>query len=210
MEYEVRFYYPTAELNELITKLSENDDLQMGLRTYEKTVQFNHCDPNYDFYSKEIDGRFRVRISSNDEETKCKLSWKRRLNDTVATNVNKEEEKEVKINKEDIDNFMFIVSNVMHFNVVESYERYRTVFENEDVEISVDEYPFGVALEIENKSKTKKPEEVITSWVDRLGLSFDDSYRLSWDDKYLELCKEQSVESYSEVTFDKQMPTIKR
>lgn len=210
MEYEVRFYYPTAELNELITKLSENDDLQMGLRTYEKTVQFNHCDPNYDFYSKEIDGRFRVRISSNDEETKCKLSWKRRLNDIVATNVNKEEEKEVKINKEDIDNFMFIVSNVMHFNVVESYERYRTVFENEDVEISVDEYPFGVALEIENKSKTKKPEEVITSWVDRLGLSFDDSYRLSWDDKYLELCKEQSVESYSEVTFDKQMPTIKR
>ena len=210
MEYEVRFYYPTAELNELITKLSENDDLEIGLRTYEKTVQFNHCDPNYDFYSKEIDGRFRVRISSNDEETKCKLSWKRRLNDTAATNVNKEEEKEVKINKEDIDNFMFIVSNVMHFNVVESYERYRTVFENEDVEISVDEYPFGVALEIENKSKTKKPEEVITSWVDRLGLSFDDSYRLSWDDKYLELCKEQSIESYSEVTFDKQMPTIKR
>ena len=210
MEYEVRFYYPTEELNELITKLSQKDDLAMGLRTYEKTVQYNHCDPNYNFYSKEIDGRFRVRISSNNEETKCKLSWKRRLNDTVSTNVNKEEEKEVKINKEDIDNFMFIVSNVMHFNVVESYERYRTVFENKDVEISVDEYPFGVALEIENKSKTKKPEEVITSWVDRLGLSFDDSYRLSWDDKYLELCKKQGVESYSEVTFDKPMPTIKR
>ena len=181
----------------------------MGLRTYEKTVQFNHCDPNYDFYSKEIDGRFRVRISSNDKETKCKLSWKRRLNDTTSTNVNKEEEKEVKINKEDIDNFMFIVSNVMHFNVVESYERYRTVFENEDVEISVDEYPFGLALEIENKSQTKKPEEVITHWVDRIGLNFEDSYRLSWDDKYLELCKEQGVEAYSEVTFDKPMPTIK-
>ena len=39
----------------------------------------------------------------------------------------------------------------MHFNIVESYERYRTVFENEDVEISVDEYPFGICLEIENK-----------------------------------------------------------
>ncbi len=194
----------------MITKLSENNDLKMGLRTYEKTVQFNHCDPKYDFYFKEIDGRFRVRIPSNDKETKCKLSWKRRLNDTTTTNVNKEEEKEVKINKEDIDNFMFIVSNVMHFNIVESYERYRTIFENKDVEISVDEYPFGVALEIENKSQTKKPEEVITGWVDRLGLSFDDSYRLSWDDKYLELCKEQDIESYSEVTFDKPMPTISR
>ena len=194
----------------MITKLSENNDLKMGLRTYEKTVQFNHCDPKYDFYSKEIDGRFRVRISSNDKETKCKLSWERRLNDTTTTNVNKEEEKEVKINKEDIDNFMFIVSNVMHFNIVESYERYRTIFKNKDVEISVDEYPFGVALEIENKSQTKKPEEVITGWVDRLGLSFDDSYRLSWDDKYLELCKEQDIESYSEVTFDKPMTTISR
>ena len=34
----------------------------------------------------------------------------------------------------------------MHFEVVESYERYRTVFENEDIDISVDEYPFGVCI----------------------------------------------------------------
>ena len=210
MEYEVRFYYPAVELNELISKISENDDLKKGLRTYEKTVQFNHCDPNYDFYSKEIDGRFRVRISSNNEETKCKLSWKRRLNDTIATNINKEEEKEVKINKDDIDNFLFIVNDVMHFNVVESYERYRTVFENEDVEISVDEYPFGVALEIESKSLNKNHEEVVTEWVNKLGLDFSNSYRLSWDDKYLELCKEQGVTAYKEVTFDKPMPSVKR
>ena len=103
MEYEVRFYYPTAGLNELITKLLKSDDLKMGLRTYEKTVQFNHCDPNYDFYSKEIDGRFRVRISSNDKETKCKLSWKRRLPNTTETNVNKEEEVELEINPNEYD-----------------------------------------------------------------------------------------------------------
>lgn len=210
MEYEVRFYYPATELKNITAKLSENKELKKGLRTYEKTVQFNHCDSKYDFYSKEIDGRFRVRISSNEEETKCKLSWKRRLNDTTANNVNKEEEKEVNINKDDIDNFMFIVNNVMHFNVVESYERYRTVFENQDIEISVDEYPFGIALEIENKSKIKNPEEVVTHWVDQLGLNFNDSYRLSWDDKYLELCEEQNIESYSEVTFDKKMPIIKK
>ena len=39
----------------------------------------------------------------------------------------------------------------MHFKVVDSYEKYRTIFTNEDVEISIDEYPFGIALEIENK-----------------------------------------------------------
>lgn len=209
MEYEVRFYYPTEKLDKLINDLTNIKELKKSLRTYEKTIQFNHCDSKYDFYSKEIDGRFRVRISSNEEETKCKLSWKRRLNDTIANNVNKEEEKEVNISKDDIDNFMFIVNNVMHFNVVESYERYRTVFENQDVEISVDEYPFGIALEIENKSKIKNPEEVVTYWVNKLGLDFNDSYRLSWDDKYLELCKEQGMEVYNEVTFDKKMPFIK-
>lgn len=209
MEYEVRFYYPKEELDDLIMKLSIKDELEKGLRTYEKTVQYNHSDSKYDFYSKEIDGRFRVRISSNDESTKCKLSWKRRLKDTTETAINKEEEKEVNINNEDIDNFMFIINNVMHFTVVESYERYRTIFTNEDIEISVDEYPFGIALEIENKSVNKNPDEIIKYWVDKLGLRMENSYRLSWDDKYLELCKEQNVTVYNEVTFDKEMPSVR-
>lgn len=135
----------------------------------EKTIQYNHCDERYNFYSQEIDGRFRLRISSNDNETKCKLSWKRRLKNTIETDVNKEEEREVRIDATDIDNFLFIISNVMHFTTVESYERYRIVFDNEDVEISVDEYPFGVCIEIENKSFEKNPEDVVKEWVNRIG-----------------------------------------
>ena len=75
-------------------------------------------------------------------------------------------------------------------------------------EISVDEYPFGIALEIESKSETKDPEENIKYWVNKLGLNLEDSYRLSWDDKYKELCKAQNIPSYSEVTFDKEMPKV--
>ena len=209
MEYEVRFYYPSESFDNLVGMLNAFNELKKGLRTYEKTIQFNHCDPNYDFYSKEIDGRFRFRISSNEEISKCKLSWKRRLPSTRETDVNKEEEKEVNIPYEDLDNFLFIVNNVMHFNVKESYERYRTVFTNDDVEISVDEYPFGVALEIENKSETKNPEDIVREWVSKIGLDISDSYRLSWDDKYEELCKDQNIERYNEVTFDKQMPSVK-
>ena len=205
MEYEVRFYYPSESIESLINMLSGFNDLNKGLRTYEKTIQFNHCDPNYDFYSKEIDGRFRFRISSNEELSKCKLSWKRRLPSTCETDVNKEEEKEVNIPYEDLDNFLFIVNNVMHFSVKESYERYRTVFTNDDVEISVDEYPFGVALEIENKSETKNPEDVVREWVSKIGLDINDSYRLSWDDKYEELCREQNKNIERSVTFDKDM-----
>lgn len=208
MEYEVRFYYPSSEVNNLLDKLSELKELEKKPRTYEKTVQYNHSDSRYDFYSKEIDGRFRLRLSKNIEESKCKLSWKRRLPNTTENLVNKEKEKEVRISYEDVDNFIFIIENVMHFKVVDSYERYRTIFTNEDVEISIDEYPFGIALEIENKSSTKNPEEVVMNYVSKLKLNIKDSYRLSWDDKYVELCKEQNKEIYNEVTFDKDMPSI--
>jgi hypothetical protein len=210
MEYEVRFYYANEELNNIIKKLKEIPNLKEQPRTYEKTVQYNHCDERFNFYSEEIDGRFRLRISKNTNETKCKLSWKRRLKSTTETEVNKEEEKEVRINPNDIDNFIFIVENVMHFTIVESYERYRTVFENDEVEISVDEYPFGVCVEVENKSTIKNPEDVVKNWVNRIGLEINDAYRLSWDDKYLELCKEQKVEVFNEVTFDRPMPSVKK
>ena len=208
MEYEVRFYYPSSEVNNLLDKLSELKELEKKPRTYEKTIQYNHSDPRYDFYSKEIDGRFRLRLSKNIEESKCKLSWKRRLPNTTENLVNQEEEKEVRISYEDVDNFIFIIENVMHFKVVDSYEKYRTIFTNEDVEISIDEYPFGIALEIENKSSTKNPEEVVMNYASKLKLNIKDSYRLSWDDKYVELCKEQNKEIYNEVTFDKDMPSI--
>lgn len=209
MEYEVRFYYNINQLNNILNNLKKENELKEQPRTYEKTIQYNHSDERYNFYSQEIDGRFRVRISSNENETKCKLSWKRRLKNTTETKVNKEEEKEVRIKAEDIENFLFIINNVMHFSTIESYERYRIVFKNEEVEISVDEYPFGVCIEIENKSKTKEPEEVVKKWVNKIGLNIEDAYRLSWDDKYLELCEEQGIERFNEVTFDRPMPSVK-
>lgn len=92
---------------------------------------------------------------------------------------------------------------------IESYERYRNVFFNKDVEIVVDKYPFGIALEIENKSKDKSPNETILFWINRLGLDINESFRLSWDDKYTQLCKEQNIEIYKNVKFGLPMPQVK-
>lgn len=97
----------------------------------------------------------------------------------------------------------------MHFTTVESYERYRTVFVNDYIEVAVGEYPFGICVEIENKSNSDNPWEVVKYWVKQVGLDINDAYRLSWDDKYLELCEEQNVERFNEVTFDKVMPEVK-
>lgn len=208
MEHEVRFYYSKSEIEKIIEELKNIPELHSNLRLYEKTIMYNHVDPNYDFYSKEIDGRFRLRISKNNLSIKCKLSWKQRLKNTTEEKVNKELEKEVRINPEDIDNLIYIIENVMHFKAVENYERYRTIFENSDIKVAVDEYPFGICLEIENKSIDKKPDEVVKYWTKKIGLNIDDAYRLSWDDKYEELCHEQGIDIYKEVTFDKPMPKI--
>ena len=72
----------------------------------------------------------------------------------------------------------------MHFQTIESYERYRTTFENKDIEISLDEYPFGTCLKTENKSIEKNPKLVVKEWITKLGLDINTAYRSSWNDKY--------------------------
>ena len=66
MEYEVRYYYPKSDLDNLNKKLENIKELTKGKRTYEKTIQYDHPNNNMSFYSKEIDGRFRIRISFNE------------------------------------------------------------------------------------------------------------------------------------------------
>ena len=167
MEYEVRFYYPSDMYDDLVDKLSNISDLQKGYRTYEKTMQFNHCDARYNFYSKEIDGRFRFRISSNDERNEAKLSWKRRLPTTTNSLVNKEEEVEVHILYDEVDNFLYLIENVMHFTLVESYERYRTVFINDDIEI---ESKLDIPAIIISKESIKNIEKCISNLSDKYKL----------------------------------------
>lgn len=209
MEYEVRFYFSKKKLENIISKLKSIQELKMNERSYEKTLQYDHPNSNMSFYSKDIDGRFRIRVTKSSSNSKCKISWKKRLSNTTKTDVNKEEEVELNINYEEYDNLMFLIDNVLKMKFIESYERYRTTFENDEVEISVDEYPFGIALEIENKNKYKDASLIVRKWTDILGLNIDNAYRLSWDDKYSSLCKEQNIKQYKEVSFDLPMPEIK-
>lgn len=207
MEYEVRFYYPKKDLNNLKETINNINILKSNSRKYEKTVQYNHSNKEYDFYSKEIDGRFRLRITKDDKINKCKISWKKRLSNN---GINKEEEIEITIKPEEYENTIYILENVLHMRLIESYERYRTTFDNNEVEISIDEYPFGIALEIEaKKDYNNKANEIINKYIKLLGLDINKKYKLSWDDKYEELCKNQNIKQYNEVLFGKVMPEVK-
>ena len=208
METEIRFYYSIDSKDDVINYLKKYNELEYKGRFYECTDQYNHPMKEFDFYSKEIDGRFRVRKTVGDNISKCMITWKRRLKDNVKELIHKEEEIEVSINPDEYDNLCQLLDKVLHLTMVESYERYRSVFSNEDIEIVVDEYPFGLCIEIENKSKTKDGEEVIKTWIDKLKFNINDAYTLSWDDKYSELCKEQNKIVENIVRFDKDMPKV--
>ena len=205
METEVRFFYSTNSKDKIINHLKTIKKLEYDDKYYEKTDQYNHPMKEYDFYTKEIDGRFRIRKTESISTHKCMITWKRRLNE--GSNI-QQEEVELSIKPEEYDNLLFLLNNVLHMNLIESYERYRSVFHNNDIEIVVDEYPFGIAVEVENKSKTKDGIEVVKEWVSKIGLDLKDAYPLSWDDKYLELCNEQNKKEEKIVTFDKDMPQV--
>lgn len=208
MEYEIRFYYSSNEYKSKLKQLKSINDLVFEGRKHEITSQFDHPAKEMSFYSKSVDGRFRIRKTESDEISKCMLSWKRRLNDTTEGNINKEEEVELTIKPEEYNNLIFIINDVLHMKEIETYERYRTVFSNSEIEIVLDEYPFGLALEIEAKKGTNNPEKIIDRYIKLLNLDYKDAYRLSWDDKYEELCKKQNVEIHNKVLFGMEMPTI--
>lgn len=209
MEEEVRYYYSTKDEKRLLDKLSSFEELDYLGEFYEKTIQYNHPMKELNFYSKEIDGRFRVRMTKNSQVEKCMITWKRRLKDISCDEINQEEEIEVRIDSRDYDNLINLLTNVLRLERIESYERYRHVFQNNDVEIVVDKFPFGIALEIESKTIEKNARVVILYWLNKLELDLNKSYKLSWDDKYNELCKEQNKEVYKDVMFGLDMPEVK-
>ncbi len=160
MEYEVRFYFSNKKLKTILQKLQDFAELSSPGRTFEKTVQYEHPCPEFSFYQKSVDGRFRLRETRGENGAKCKLSWKRRLPETHSGEINREEEIELTVKPDEVKNFSFLAEKVLHLEPVESYERYRTIFENSEVEIAVDEYPFGVALEIEAKNRLRSRKKM--------------------------------------------------
>ena len=208
METEVRFYYSKSSKEKIIEYLKKYDELEYKGRFYEITTQYNHPMKDYNFYSQEIDGRFRLRKTIGENINKCMITWKRRLKNNVKELIHKEEEIEVSIKPEEYDNLCLLLTNVLHLEIVESYERYRSVFCNDSIEIVVDEYPFGTCIEIENKGEESAAEENITNWLNKLKFNIKEAYRLSWDDKYSELCHEQKKKIENNVLFDKEMPEV--
>ena len=207
IETEVRFLYSLSEEEKILNYLHKFSELTYKGCFQEKTIQYNHPMKEYNFYSKEIDARFRVRITTGQNYQKTMITYKRRLADFFTEDINTEEEVEVEVTHHSTKNLIYLLEDVLHMTLIESYTRTRHIFKNDDIEVAIDIYPFMIAIEIENKSKDKDPKAVILYYLNLLNFQLEESYRLSWDDKYEELCNEQKIRKESHVDSTKEMPT---
>jgi adenylate cyclase class IV len=167
-------------------------------KKYEKTTMFD----NTLGLMQNEDARLRVKQISDqkdDKEFNIEFSYKRRIK---AIGGIKEEEEIETFFTTNIDSFFHIL-NKMGYTATTSYERYRETYNTSDLKITLDKFPFGYVLEIEG------PKKDINDTCVFLKLDAKNSYPLSCDDVYTDLCKKKNILPKNHILFgDSRMPQI--
>ncbi len=241
IERELRFYFPLSQkelwLN-LITKTFNTSPTTYFLQTF----MYDNPNPKFTFYSKEVDGRFRLRKFENltdPSKSYAVISWKQRIPEKTrrATNpnapdksINTEYELEVNFDINEFDSLKKLIENILKMPYKSGYELYRIkwlvkVEESSDakdnpsdshtqetqtpaqVEITLNHYPYGLALELELVKGSDA--NALIKIAKMLNLDSKDSSNLSTDDMYEKLCKKQGITPKNEIMFDdKEMPRL--
>lgn len=220
IEKEIRYYFSNKELPELVEKLKRFYAYEYSY--HEVTTMYDNPNPEFTFYSKEVDGRLRLRYSNivDSEEfgappseasadtSKCLVTWKRRLPENKGESIRCEEEIEYTTPAGDFDAVRSILENVLQCKRVSSYERIRNFLSAENIQVTCDQFPYGIMLELEMKN-SQLGEGMLIDEVERLGLKLEDASELSCDDMYFKLCEESGVQQLPDIAFaDKTMPQI--
>jgi GTP cyclohydrolase II len=199
-ELEIKFLFNEKQTKLLKEKILAIPDTFYRGKNYEKTTMFDTPDG---LLAKE-DARLRIRQISREKDSddqKIEFSYKRRIKATGG--IKKEEEIESEF-QTDILNLTAILKR-MNYAPISSYERFReTYWHGNSLKITLDEFPFGYILEIEGE---KKEIQMFCKW---LNLKQSQSYALSCDDAYVDLCKKAHIVPKDHILFsDKDMPQIK-
>lgn len=195
IEKEIKFLLTKDEMKELERRLTGMLEIKRKGRVYEKTSMLDDATGRM----RSEDARLRVR-ECGDGVADCdtiEFSYKRRLG--VERGIKKEEEIECGF-MTDSEIFFGILSKI-GYGVVGSYERLRTTYAARGLKVTFDEFPFGMILEIEGE------EGDIERLCGELRLDATDSYPLSCDDVYRELCEAAGIAPKPHITFgDPDMP----
>jgi len=198
IELEIKFLIKSSDIEGLRKKIMKMPGIFYEGKVYEKTTMFD----NLSGQMQKEDARLRVRQISEDKNSKdqkIEFSYKRRIK--ADGGIKQEEEIETSFIA-DIDYF-FKILNKMGYQITTSYERYREIYKDGDIKITLDEFPFGYILEIEGE------ENKIKDICRFLYLDISKSYPLSCDDVYVELCEKKGLKSKNHILFnDQEMPQM--
>ena len=190
IEIEIKFPLKKSFSDFIKEKIKLLDGIIYLGKKYENTLNFDNL--SKDMYSQ--DARLRVREISrykNDEKKKVEFCYKRRIKIGEF-----KEEEEIETSFEvDVSIFKNILIK-MGYNFTDGYERYRDTYKYNNLKITLDEFPFGNILEIEGSPSDAR----VLCGI--LGLKIEDSYKLSCDDFYTDLCKKANINSKSYIAFD--------
>lgn len=161
--------FKIINLDEILIKLRNSDAIFIG-GTFEKITLFDN--QNFDLRKK---GLF-LRSKDGFENT-LTLKEKKEENTEIFTRI------KTSIEIEDVDDINYILTKI-GFTNKSIMEKYRLLWSVENIEISIDELPFGLYMEIKgNEAKIKK-------FCTLLGLKKDDIINKTYWDLYYELQKD--------------------
>ena len=216
IEREMRFVLTDGEYEAFKERARYwKDFIRTGRAVHELTVMYDNPNPEYSFYSKDVDGRLRVRtvkpgtadiFPAVTEPGGALLTWKQRIPELTGDQIHREKEIEAQISAEEIDAVILLLEQVLKCPRVSSYERNRETFYMGGVEVASDLFPYGHVVELELK---QGEERELKEMAEALGLKEERTSRLSCDDMYRKLCEYEGICEKNDILFcDEQMPKL--
>lgn len=152
LEVEVKFL--VDDLDAVRARLVERGAVQVSPRTYERNLRLDT--PDNALLAKAQLLRLR-------QDTRTRLTFKGRADADLTSEAKVREEIEVTV--DDFDK-MELIFERLGFAPVQVYEKYRETFRMGDVEVVLDEMPFGLFVELEG------PEVALRQAADDLSLNW--------------------------------------
>jgi len=182
VEEELKF--PVKDINEIIKKINETGIVDFSKTEYIRDVIYgsNENDRKIRLRSQNNFKNYSVEVLFKDKIEQCNDGVKREVEETIYKGINEKDA-------------LLSIKKQGEFKEENSYEKIRSTYLSDKVEITIDIYPYGVWIEIEGDS------EEIWDMAKKLGYKKEDSTTLNADELYVEWNKEQGLKELFDVRF---------
>lgn len=170
------------------------DDIARSLSDIRRIAKFSHVEYIRDtiYGEKESNKKIRLRIRDTFERVLLNATYKHKVDSSGGI---KSEIEEIIYNGFNMDEALEAIRKKGEFKEENSYEKVRVVYKTQDVEITLDIYPYGAWIEIEGDPKN------IWEVAEKLGYSKKDAIAKNADELYLEWNKKIGLKELWHVRF---------